>query len=153
MKKFKFRLEGLYRLRKEEERQALFLVQELRQKEIFLLQEIRRVGDERQEWTRKYNGIGLEPNSQSDLFMIEQYFIVLEKEERTLQDNLTKVYRDLESAVAKVKLTYRARRQIERLKEKQQEEYDAEIKRKEMRDIDEFNALNFVHRMPQEQVH
>ena len=145
MKQFRFPMEVLYRLRKEEERQALFVVQSLRQKLSALEHLIQTLENERREWIYFYNELGKKQDGQSEILLAEQYLIMLERQQRHKAEEARLVIKDIDKALVEVKKAYQARRQVEHLRETRKEAYDLEIQKMERRDVDEMNALRFVH--------
>lgn len=142
MKRFKFRLQKLYTLRKEEERQSLLIVQTLRQKEIFFLRNLDEVRQERGLWCQKYNKAGQSGNS-AEISLIEDYLSALEKQETELSLACLSIEKEIQKALEEVQKTYQARRQVEHLKDKQKSNYEEELRRLERRSVDEWNALRF----------
>lgn len=145
MKRFKFRLEGLYKVRKEEERQALFAVQGLRQKEVFLHQSLRHLAQERAEWICHYNQTGQESGSPAELLLIEQYLISLESQERHQKNQLRLLQQEIQKALEEVQRTYRARRQVEHVRERQKALFDEASRRIDRRETDDLTSLRHLH--------
>ena len=146
MKRFVFRLETLYKLRKEEERQALFVVQGLRQKEVFLLRQMSELSEERTSWVRRYNETGCRSGSAEELLLIEDYLIALEKQQRLLEKERQALEKEIKKALEAVQKAYKARRQVEFLREKQYESYLNDAKRFERKSFDEWNSMDFSRR-------
>jgi flagellar export protein FliJ len=144
MKKFKFPLEGLYRWRKEEERQAVMIVQGLQMRENGILQKIRNIEELRWEWVATYNQCAMKEKGQADLILIERYLGVLDQNKNYEETMLRKVREDLRAATEAARKVYRALKQVEHLRDARRHKFEEEFRRHEQKGIDEINSLRFV---------
>lgn len=138
---FKFRLQGILRLREMEEKEAKIELGRLRQEEHRLEENIREILGQRSDWADRYNARGREENPESDMLIIEKFLIGLEGTQRHLEATLGQMRQRINLQIAVVEKAYKAKRQIEKLREKQKEEYEFELKAKESREIQDLTML------------
>lgn len=145
--RFRFPLEGLLRIRKEEERQAMYELQRLRHEEARLQQRIEHIRAQRDIWTRAYSQLGRVEHVSEDTLLVEQYLAALDAQRNHLSRLLGALRRDIAQAMELVSQRMRARRQLEHLREKQYREFCAAVQRMERRAMDDMNTLRFAHRL------
>ncbi len=151
MKKFKFRLEGLYKFRLELERQAQLEVQQLRLEESLILKNLHKIRDQQEEWGKAYNLATQNPEDQKWIFLVEQYLIALDREKINQEVKLANLRITLEEAIRKVEKAYQSRRQVELLREREREEFYKNMERVEQREMSELNAIRFLHQQKEEE--
>ncbi len=144
MKKFHFPLEGLYRWRKEEERQAVLLVQGFQIRENQILKSLHELETLRGEWVAAYNERSMKEDSQTDLFLIENYLAVLDRNKAHEESVLRKVREDLRVATEAARKVYRALKQVEHLRDSRRRKFEEELRLHERKSIDEINSLRYV---------
>lgn len=145
--RFRFPLEGLLRIRKEEERQAVYELQRLRHEEARLQQRIEHIRTQREIWTRAYSQLGRVEHVPEDTLLVEQYLAALDAQRNHLSRLLGTLRRDIAQAMELVSQRMRARKQLEHLREKQYREFCATMQRMERCAIDDLNTLRFAHRL------
>ena len=141
IKKFKFNLEGLLRLRRIQEEKALgdmarVLVRVNEQEQMRNLAE-KLVADEMNTFEKKYSD-----EFSIELFqMYDRYLERLESEAGEAAERLEQIRPELEKEKEKVLAARRNRRVVELLKEKSRAEYDREMRKWERRELLEINRL------------
>ncbi|GEM_PF-4520272 len=146
MKRFIFRLEGLLRLRREEERQAFYEVQRLRQRELECERDIFFIREERAKWVGAYDTVARATVLSHDMQLIEQYLGALDHRQLQRTKTLQGIRQQIAGALHTARLAMQARKQIEHLKEQQYRIYCEEVARAERRAVDELNMMRFAHR-------
>lgn len=149
MKKFRFRMEKIFRLRKEEERQAQMEVQRLRLEESRILERIRSLTAQQELWTEAYNRAAVHDGSESVL-LVEQYLVALDNERQHQELELQRHQEILARALKKLEEAHRARRQIEHLRDIKKQEYDQESRWAEQKDLGEIAVLRYVQNKNEE---
>lgn len=142
---FKFKLEMLLRMRKEEEREASLHLQELRQKENVILQRISFISDERKSWVRSYTDMGKQEHDSSELLLIEQYLGALDVQRMQCQQALGNMQAEISSAMEELQRKMTARKQLDHLRENQYEAYMHELQKKERKQVEEIVSLRFSY--------
>ncbi len=152
MKKFKFRLEAVYKYRKELEKQAILEVERLRQEELKIANDIERIRMQHQSWAGHYNEAGQTSNQADRVILITQYLAALDLQQRQREQDHKQIIQIIGKAIEVVRQAYRARRQIEYLREKQWGEFQENVKKQEARDLDQASSLRFAHQNMEETV-
>ncbi|MBX7148458.1 flagellar export protein FliJ [bacterium] len=145
--KFTFRLEGIYKLRKEEEREAQYELGRLRQEEYGIMQVLESVAAEQQKWMDIYTAEAKKENAGNYIMMIEHYFKNLDEVKKRNLKFLADVQKRIDVALIKVQATYKARKQVEYLKDKQYEEFKTEMARKEQLAMSEMSTVQFINKV------
>ncbi len=163
MKRFQFRLEGIYKLRKEAERECELEVQKLRFTEGQILNRLQEISNDEFKWSEVYNDIGqkdtpLTTDQEGGVvhvtewrMMVENYLISLEAERRSWQNQLSKMKIEIQKAMAKLQEAYRARKQVEHLKELQHRQYREEMERQQQKESEEMSVIRFTYLKQQEE--
>ncbi len=144
MKKFRFRLEALYRFRREMERQALQELEGVKMEELKLRETLLQLQGEQREWSDAYNS-SASSNKKDWILWIEKYLVDLEKKHAALEQELVKVRERLRVVLKKVEESYRSRRQVEIMKEKEFTLFCEMIRKKEQNDSAELGLLRFTN--------
>lgn len=147
---FKFRLEVVLKLRKEQEREIQMQLAALRQQEFQITQRLGQIAEERRSWVSIYNEEGKRIGAEKRLLIIGHYFSALDSETARHVKVLKDLNEQIDEVSAKAKRAYRATKQIEHIRDLQKERYELEKKQKENRDTAELVALRFVSLKPEE---
>lgn len=147
---FRFRLESLYKIRKQEEREAEIELGRLRQLQYQLIQRREELQKEQNRWIDTYSEEGMKQDASSQLLTIERYLIALDGESQKRQREMMLLSKDIEKAIMKVEERYRSRKQIEHLRDKMKGEYEELIQQKERKDTAEMTLLRFVRGQQEE---
>jgi flagellar export protein FliJ len=145
--KFVFRLEAFYRLRKEEERQAQIELGRQQKEKVILEQALASIIEEERHWADVYNSSSSLPSAGHEMVLTEQYLIVLEDRRRFQNVLIRKKEEDVRKAQMVVAAAFKARKQIELLREKHKEAFDLEEHLQEKRQAMEMAQLRFVYQM------
>lgn len=143
MKRFRFRLEGLFRYRREQEREAVLEVQRVRREMDSAELRIASLQEERGAWMRVYNETGRAENAGRELWLIEQYFAAIDQQVTHFTVLARRWREELERVVELARTAMRARRQVEHLRERQFTQYQVEVRHADMRQADEMNSLRY----------
>ncbi|MBI4239294.1 MAG: flagellar export protein FliJ [Deltaproteobacteria bacterium] len=143
MKRFRFRLEGLFRYRREQEREAVLEVQRVRREMDAAEQRIVTLQDERGAWMRVYSETGRKENATRELWLIEQYFSAIDQQVAHFTVLARRWREELDRVIELARGAMRARRQVEYLRERQAAEYQSEVRRADLRLTDEMNSLRY----------
>lgn len=141
---FKFRMEVLLKIKKEEERQAQLKLAELRRREHALALKIQELVKSRSDWTLTYNQEAKEMAPEKNLMLIEKYLIALEDFQRMTEFQLRELSKEIKEAVRVVEAAYKAKKQFEYVKDKQKRIYDEELTRKMAKEIEDINTVRFI---------
>lgn len=145
MRRFRFRLEGIFRLRREQEREAMLEVQRMRHELETTQHRIKTLGDERSAWVKVYNGATLETGGERNRWLIEQYLVGLDRETLHQHAMEKRWMQQLERAMNAARLAMRARKQVEYLRDRQWEAHQQELKWQEIKMLDELSVLRHAH--------
>ncbi|GAW92920.1 flagellar export protein FliJ [Calderihabitans maritimus] len=141
MKKFRFRLEGVRNYRQAlEENLKLQLAAAYRERE----QEEIRLEAYRKEREKFFRQIPLSGNL--DLGTLQHHFIYLETLEQQIEEQMQEVERAerrVQDAGRRVRDAVQQRKILDRLRERQKEEYDYELARQEQGDLDEAGLTSY----------
>ncbi|QQR81121.1 MAG: flagellar export protein FliJ [Deltaproteobacteria bacterium] len=143
MKKFHFKLEGILKLRREAERQCEMEVQRIQALIQGIYTRMNQISLEQDIWRKSYNEAG---SNHAWLFLIENYLVTLEQESVYQERNLQGLQDESQLAQEKLKEAYKARRQVEHLKEKQHHEYLQKMNKLMEKEMSEMTILRFAHR-------
>lgn len=144
MKKFKFKMEGLYKLRKEEERQEMMVMAKLRERETDLNRKMKAIENKRGVWVENYNSVGSSYQKGEDVYLIEQYLSALDLQKIKMEDQMRNLQREIQQELVRLEKAFTARKQVESFKEKQEERWREEIRKKENYILDEMNNIRFI---------
>ncbi len=136
-------MESLYRLRREEEREAQRLVARLRGELAGLEVNLADNRNKRANWIQTYNEIGNNYKDGEQVLLIEQYLISLEKQEQKINDDIKETQYKINLAVKEWEKAYRLRRQVEYIKEKQLQQYHVDLNHHFQKEMDQFATMQF----------
>lgn len=142
---YKFRLEGILKLRKEEEKEAQMNLGKLRQEQLKLLNEVKANKETRTAWTNEYNATNSTKDEPANILLIENYLAHLDRYDFYLNDKLRKLEASIIQAISLVQEKHQATKQIQFLKDKSYAEYKKELKIKETKETDDLNMLRFIN--------
>lgn len=137
MKKFRFRLEGLLRLRKVEEDGCL---QRLRAQHGAMADVEARCDELRQDRARTVESLRRLERGELEMEEIlrhRRYLVALENRTREVSAELVRRRADLHEAQRAAERAIRKRQLVERLRERRQSEHAEELRRYEVRELDE----------------
>ncbi len=141
---FKFRMNVLLKIRKEEERQAQIRLGELRKIENEIVVRINTAVLGRTEWSRNYNDEARKAAPERELMLIEKYLIALEGHQRLAETELRELSKEVKVAVANVEKAYKGKKQMEYLRDKQKKDYDDSMELRIKKETEEINLVRFV---------
>lgn len=148
MKRFAFRLQALLRLRRLYEQEALLELQRRQAALAGAQQRLREMHEERRAWAERYNAQidGPVAHAAADRLLIEQYFVSLDRQEILQHQEIERHAENVRQAQQIFEEKMREREQVDRLRQRALDEYQVELGRSELRDIDALNAVRFVRR-------
>ncbi len=141
MKKFRFKLEGILKIRREEERQREAEVQRIQALIRDVVLRMNQIASEQNQWRKSHD----EVENHAWIQMIEQYLLALEHEAKYQTQTLSDLETELLDAQEKLKEAYKARRQVEHLKDKQKSEYIKALNKMIEKEMSEMTILRFAH--------
>ncbi|MBF0492074.1 MAG: hypothetical protein HQM15_04785 [Deltaproteobacteria bacterium] len=144
MKKFKFRLESLFRYRSEIEKQAQLELAQLREVEAGMKTQIEEIKQNQKTWARRYNECGTSVEEQRWSLWIEPYLVSLEQTRMATEEALCRHQVKVFKCLKKTEDAYRAKRQVEILKERDHQKYLQEMNRLEQKEIGEISTIRFI---------
>lgn len=147
MKKFKFALEGLYRWRKEEERQREFELGILIKKAEALKREKNELEEKRLKATQQYSQAGQETGGEFWSPLLENFILGLESQQIQRGKDLEKLEKQVVAQQKRVEEAYRAKRQVEILRERSFEAYRQHWSKEEVKGLSEVGRLLHLRNM------
>ncbi len=144
MKKFKFRLESLFKYRSEIERQALLELAGLREIEANMKHQIDEIKQNQKVWEQRYNESSSSSEDQQWSLWIEPYLISLEQTRLMAEEKLCQHQVKVFQSAKKAEEAYKAKRQVEILKERDLQNYHHEMNRLEQKEIGEISTIRFI---------
>lgn len=142
---FKFRLEGVYKIRKEEEYEAQQALGKLLQKKRSMEDNLASIRMARNDWSEVYNQKGMTSSEAMDVMLVEKYLIALDEQEKAQIMAIRTITFQIDAALKEFEAAYKARKQVEFLRDKNKAEYDEDIKRRENMETMEMTTLRFAH--------
>lgn len=136
-------MESLYRLRREEEREAQRVVARYRGELAQLEMDLGDNRNKRANWVQTYNEIGNDYKNGEQVILIEQYLVSLERQEQKINDDIQNTQRKIVLAVKEWENAYRLRRQVEYIKEKQLQQYHVDLNHHFQKEMDQFATMQF----------
>lgn len=140
MKRFRFRLEGLLRLRKVEEERRL---RAFRAGQVALADVLARQHEIEVERDRTFDSLRRLETGQLEMHEIQRhrrYISALEVRERDLDAEMMRRRADLNGAQRRAERAIRDRQLVERLRDRRREEHGVRMRREEIREFDEVAA-------------
>ena len=146
MKRFRFRLEGLLRLRKVEEDQCL---QKLRTQQYALADaeaRQREITAERGRIVESLRRLERGQLEMDEILRHRRYLIALENRGREISAEAIRRQADVTDAQRVAHRAIRERQLVERLRERRREEHGEHVRREEIRDLDEIGSGSALRR-------
>ena len=142
-------MEGILKVRKEEERQCEMEVQRIQALIQGVLTRLNQISTEQSSWREAYTKIDA---THAWLLLIENYLLALEQEWTWQTQTRTTLEQESEVAHVKLRAAYKARRQVEHLKEKEKRDYLQKLHKLIEKEMSEMTILRFTHQqMKQEE--
>ncbi len=141
MKKFRFKLEGILKMRRETERQCEMEVQRIQALIQNILLRQTQIIAEQTQWRQSFNDPAATFSWRS---LIENYLIALDHESAYQERVQAGLEVEMKEAQEKLKEAYKARKQVEHLKDKQRQEYLQKINKLMEKEMAEMTILRFV---------
>jgi len=138
MKRFRFRLDGLLRLRRVEEERCLGRLRERQAAVVDVMERRRELGRERTRTVASLRRHEQGVLSMEDVLRHRRYLVALENRTRELDAEVVRRRTELQEAQRAAERAIRERQLVERLRDRRREEHDSLARREELRELDEI---------------
>ena len=144
MKAFRFRLEGLLRLRKVEEDRCLGRLRRYQSAMADAVERKEQLDAERGRTLEALRRLEAGTLEMEEILRHRRYLVALDNRGREVEAEVIRRRNEMRSVQREAEKAIRERQLVERLKERRREEHDLEENRRAVRELDEIAGVGFV---------
>ncbi|MGA1203152.1 MAG: flagellar export protein FliJ [Planctomycetota bacterium] len=144
MREFRFRLEGLLRIRKVEEDRCLGRLRRHQCAVSDALERKRQLESERGRTLESLRRLESGTLEMEEVLRHRRYLVALENRGREVDAEVIRRRYEMQGVQREAEKAVRERQLVERLQERQREDHDVEELRREVRELDEIAGVSFV---------